>query len=288
MRALSKILLAGLLLALAACVSSRPPVEEVVTMHQETIPGNWPREAVDRLVPLGGQSAAASQPRRSEPARPPIAEHDRLGTRWGEEIRSPIRFVRLVRFWPDRPEVQVTIRYDGRRSAAMGPVSTSRSLAVSDGAVEFSVLNARGRPLQLTPTTGGDLRLQGRSGDLYRLAFANRGRRTVEVVATVDGLDVLNGRPGTIANRGYVVRPGDMLVIEGFRRSEDEVAAFRFSAPEDAYAANTPQGDPRNIGVIGVALFTLDDPANEIVAASPRPFPADAPRGPRFAPPPTP
>jgi hypothetical protein len=182
----------------------------------------------------------------------------------------------------------VTVRYDGRRGAAMGPVSTVRSLPVSGGAMEFSVLGARGSPMRLTPTSGGDLRLQGRSGDLYRLAFTNQARRTVEVVATVDGLDVIGGRPGTIANRGYVVRPGERLVIEGFRKSEDEVAAFRFATPDDAYAANTPQGDPRNIGVIGVALFTLDDPANEIVATAPRPFPGDAPRDPRFAPPPTP
>ncbi len=287
MRSLWKILAAGLMLALAACVPARPAVQEVM-VSQERIQGNWPPGVADGLVPLESRSMAGSQPRRSEPAPTPITEQERLGTRWGEDIRSPIRFVKLVRFWPDRPEAQVTIRYDGRRGAATGPVSTVRSLPVSDGTVEFSVLNARGRPLQLTPTSGGDLRLQGRSGDLYRLAFANQGRRTVEVVTTVDGLDVLNGRPGTIANRGYVVRPGDMLVIEGFRKSEDEVAAFRFSAPDDAYAANTPQGDPRNIGVIGVALFTLDDPADEVVGTSPRPFPADAPRDPRFAPPPTP
>jgi hypothetical protein len=286
MRVLSKILMAGLLLALAACVSSRPPVREMVV--SQAVEDGSAAFSVDRLVPLDGQGAAASQPRRSQPAPPPIAEQERLGTRWGEEIRSPIRFVSLTRFWPDRPEAQVTIRYDGRRSAAMGPVSMIRSLPVSDGIVEFSVLGARGRPMQLTSTGGGDLRLQGQSGDLYRLAFNNQGRRTVEIVATVDGLDVLNGRPGTISNRGYVVRPGERLVIEGFRKSEDEVAAFRFSAPDDAYAANTPQGDPRNIGVIGVALFTLDDPANEVVASSPRPFPGDAPRDPRFAAPPTP
>jgi hypothetical protein len=287
MRFLSKILTAGLLLTLAACVSSRPAVQKV-TLQQESVSHLVAPGATDGLVPLGSQSVAASQPRRSEPIPPQIAEQEQLGTRWGEDIRSSVRFVRLVRFWPDRPEAQVTIRYDGRRSAAMGPVSTIRSLPVSDGTVDFSVLGARGTPLRLTPTGGGDLRLEGRSGDLYRLAFSNRGRRTVEVVATVDGLDVLNGRPGTISNRGYVVRPGERLVIEGFRKSEDEVAAFRFSTPDDAYAANTPQGDPRNIGVIGVALFTLDDPANEVIAASPRPFPDDAPRDPRFAQPPAP
>jgi hypothetical protein len=281
MRSLWKILAAGLMLALAACVSARPAVQEVM-LHQEMMPP-VARATADGLVPLESQGSVSSQPDRSEPAPPPIAEQERLGTRWGEDIRSPIRCVRRVRC---RPEAQVTIRYDGRRGAATGPVSTVRSLPASAGVVEFSVLNARGRPLQLTPTSGGDLRLQGRSGDLYRLAFANQGRRTVEVVTTVDGLDVLNGRPGTIANRGYVVRAGERLVIEGFRKSEDEVAAFRFSAPDDAYAANTPQGDPRNIGVIGVALFTLDDPANEVVATSPRPFPGDAPRDPRFAPPP--
>jgi hypothetical protein len=280
MRIQSKILMAGLMLALAACVSSRPPppvMAETVTMRQETLSP----QANHLVAPGGSQRIDTTQGLESAP-------EPRLGTRWGEEIRSPIHFVSLPRFWPDRPETQVTIRYDGRRSAAMGPVSAIRSLPVADGAVEFSVLGARGTPLRLTPTSGGDLRLQGRSGDLYRLAFSNRGRRTVEVVATVDGLDVLNGRTGTIANRGYVVRPGEMLVIEGFRKSADEVAAFRFSAPDNAYAANTPQGDPRNIGVIGVALFTLDDPANEVIATSPRPFPGDAPRDPRFAPPPAP
>jgi hypothetical protein len=43
------------------------------------------------------------------------------------------------------------------------------------------------------------------------------------------------------------------LVIDGFRQSWDEVAAFRFGRVADSYAART-SGD-RNVGVIGVALF---------------------------------
>ena len=268
MRRLSKILAAGLMLAVAACVSSRPPTQEVV-VRQETL-----SPEMKSLIEPGADAVAAPAPSR------------RLGTRWGETISSSIRFVHLNRLWPS-PEGRVTIRYGGGPSAGTTD-DTVRRLPVAYGLVEWAVLDGRGGAMPVTPTANGEFRLRGRSGDAYRLALSNRGRQTVEVVATVDGLDVLNGRPGSIANRGYVIRPGDMLVIEGFRRSQDAVAAFRFSAPGEAYAANTPQGDPRNIGVIGMAVFTLDDPANDIGAAGAQPFPADAPRDPRFAPPPTP
>ncbi len=94
-RFLSKILLAGLLLALAACVSSRPAVQEVMAQPGAVRVALSPG-AADGLVPLDGQSATASHaaPERTRP--PPIAEQEQLGTRWGEEIRSPIRFVKLA------------------------------------------------------------------------------------------------------------------------------------------------------------------------------------------------
>ena len=61
--------------------------------------------------------------------------------------------------------------------------------------------------------------------------------------------------------------------IDGFRRSLDEVATFRFSAVRDSYAGRL--GDARDVGVIGVAFF----PERERVAvARPRPWrasPAD-------------
>ncbi|MGO4724711.1 MULTISPECIES: hypothetical protein [unclassified Inquilinus] len=286
MRVLLKILLAGLLLAVAACVSNRP-AEPVVSgvVSQEMY-------QADALVPGGGVNRLAAPQSQAWPdsgARIAPAPEPRLGTRWGETIASSIRFVHLERLWPDRPEGQVTIRYDGRWDAAGPPAGTIQMLPVAYGRIEWAVLDARGRAMPLTPGRGGDLRLHGRNGDLYRLSFSNRGRQTVEIVATVDGLDVLSGQPGTIANRGYVVRPYELLVIEGFRQSEDAVAAFRFSSPGAAYAANTPQGDPRNIGVIGMAVFTLDDPANAVGPADgAQPFPADGARDPRFAPPPTP
>ena len=43
------------------------------------------------------------------------------------------------------------------------------------------------------------------------------------------------------------------MVIDGWRTSEDSVAAFRFSSIEDSYAER--MGDGRNVGVIGAAFF---------------------------------
>ncbi len=77
-------------------------------------------------------------------------------------------------------------------------------------------------------------------------------------------------------------------MIEGFRKNEREVAAFRFASPDDAYASNSAAGDSRNLGVIGVALFELDAPASgrEAPADGPQAFPADARNGGGYAPPP--
>jgi hypothetical protein len=74
-----------------------------------------------------------------------------------------------------------------------------------------------------------------------------------EVVASVDGLDVIDGRPADPNRRGYIVAPHGVLTIDGFRRSSDAVAAFRFGRVADSYAAQTT-GD-RNVGVVGMAIF---------------------------------
>jgi hypothetical protein len=69
----------------------------------------------------------------------------------------------------------------------------------------------------------------------------------------VDGLDVIDGRPGSFDKRGYLVNPWASVEIDGFRRSMEQVAAFRFGSVARSYAAS--KGDARNVGVIGVAVF---------------------------------
>jgi hypothetical protein len=93
----------------------------------------------------------------------------------------------------------------------------------------------------------------GVKGQRYLLRFRNATGRRVEVVASVDGRDVVDGRPASAAKRGYVVEPYGELTIDGFRLSDAAVAAFRFSSVPRSYAAQ--MGDARDVGVIGVAIF---------------------------------
>ena len=61
-------------------------------------------------------------------------------------------------------------------------------------------------------------------------------------------------RPADPNRRGYIVDPHDTLVIDGFRTSDANVAAFRFGRVSESYAAKS-SGD-RNVGVVGLAIFS--------------------------------
>lgn len=106
--------------------------------------------------------------------------------------------------------------------------------------------------------------VEGRRGDRYSIRVMNHTSRRVEAVVTVDGRDVITGRPGNFrSQRGYVIRPWGSVLIDGFRTSWSGVAAFRFTEIFDSYAAR--MGDATNVGVIGVAVFKERRP--------PRPYP---------------
>lgn len=96
--------------------------------------------------------------------------------------------------------------------------------------------------------------VMGRYNQRYMLKVTNHSRQRYEVVMTVDGRDVISGSPGSYEQRGYVIDPYQTINIEGFRRSDSEVAAFRFTSPGDSYASR--MGEGVNVGVIGVAVFS--------------------------------
>ena len=275
----------------------------------------WWRSLMGLLVAAG--LAACGMPPPSEGSRSQAAEtaetsiarmaapqaakaQSTLGTQWGEGRESVTKTVQASRLTPDRPRDVGQMRYSDEDSIrrALGKYAEQQTNALlADGDVELQVLGGNGAALRIFSTRGAkDFHVAGRSGERYELVYTNRSKRYYEVVATVDGLDVLSGQPGSIQSAGYLLRPGERLVIDGFRKSDREVAAFRFSAKGRAYANNTPAGDARNVGVIGTALFEvrlderdLDLPrrrAPEVELRDPRDpsaFPAD---GRQYAPPP--
>jgi hypothetical protein len=108
----------------------------------------------------------------------------------------------------------------------------------------------------------------GTLGQRYLVRVRNHSPRRAEVVVSVDGRDVIDGRPASWDKRGYLVDPYGEVIIDGYRLSTESVAAFRFSSVPRSYAAR--KGDARDVGVIGVAVFPERAP---VYVAPPVPMP---------------
>ena len=207
----------------------------------------------------GGASKSASS--ESQPTRPSPEPRERqgLGTEWGEARTSRVHDVTFVRADHDRPMGLAQIFYNDKNGvdalanfhASRGP--RGRDLEAADGAVSVSIRDGNGESLE-TVRVGDRTYIVGQAGQRYTITLQNRTQHRFEAVATVDGLDVINGKTGTLENRGYVLMPFATLEIEGFRQSQEAVASFRFGAVADSYAAQT--GSARNVGVIGIAFFS--------------------------------
>jgi len=117
----------------------------------------------------------------------------------------------------------------------------------------FSLEDVSGSPLPSFRHAGRTYTL-GEPGARYNIRVTNPTSERVEVVLTVDGRDAVSGQVGDyVSQRGYLIEPWGSMVVEGFRRNLDEVAAFRFTDRSQSYSAL--RGTPENVGVIGVAFF---------------------------------
>ena len=195
------------------------------------------------------------------------AESERLGTKWGDDVNSEVTTVDLRRTSSD-PIEQMQVRYADK--AYDGRAVNSMSLLA--GKVDFSMETDTGA-LSLYRDSG-NYYVQGQAGQAYRLVYHNNSANTYEIVASVDGINVLNGSAASRYDSGYVLNPNDNLVIEGFRKSQSSVASFIFSKPESAYAANTSSGSINNTGIIGTAVYGLYDPSKP-KPTQPQAYPAD-------------
>jgi hypothetical protein len=206
-----------------------------------------------------GASRAEKSAGAADEAYQPQAEHERpgLGTEWGETRDSRVSSAPFERQDWSTPISTTSFFYNdeaGVRSMLGSGYWDRRTdgISAARGALTIHVVDDRGAPLP-TFAAGGRSYVLGNDGARYAIRIENQTGARFEAVATVDGLDVIDGQPGSFEKRGYLVQPWSSVEIDGFRRSEEEVAAFRFGRVRDSYAAK--RGRDRNVGVIGVAVF---------------------------------
>lgn len=211
----------------------------------------------------GGYVATSAEPdhvaidRGASSIAEPVPDRPGLGTSWGETVSAPISFAPFVRA-SGSPWAEVLLHYNDARGAQahaqyLNTYPQPLEVYAGDGSLSVALVDEAGRTLPGYAASGRSLVI-GEDGARYRIVVRNGTTARFEIVASVDGLDVIDGKPADPNRRGYIVDPHDVLVIDGFRTSDDAVAAFRFGRVADSYAAQT--GGDRNVGVVGLAIFS--------------------------------
>jgi hypothetical protein len=228
--------------------------EKTASYQGQPPPAPAATSASGEAAPSAG--AAADERQAAEPSK---AERPGLGTTWGENRESRITTTSFTRENQSRPFDVLKLFYndaDGARAMARraGIADFGDGIARSNhAAISVRLLDASGRSLEGF-SSGANTYVVGEAGQRYTIEIRNNTGVRFEAVTTVDGLDVVNGRTGALSNRGYIVNGFSTVSIDGFRRTTDTVAAFRFGRVSDSYASQKT-GEDRNVGVIGVAVF---------------------------------
>lgn len=228
------------------------------------------QSASDSAVVADTTSAEATDAANSN-----VAENEKLGTKWGDDLTSNVTSVDLKRL-SQEPVAQTAVRYASKQYQG----KSVNSLSIASGMLSFSVINDQDKALPLV-REGQNYFLKAKDGQSYQLHYENHSDKTFEIVASVDGLDVLTGQEASKYASGYVLHPHQSLNIEGFRKSDSSVASFTFGKPDESYAANSQHGSIDNTGIIGTVIYELEAPEIEEAKAvsqyaqPPEAFPAD-------------
>jgi hypothetical protein len=209
------------------------------------------------MSPAHASISTGNAPSAIAEQQQPQVDRPGLGTTFGESVYAPINYAPFVRSAP-APWAEVLLHYNDEggvqaHSEYLGAAARPLEVPAGDGSLSVALVDEVGRTLPGIEAAGRALVI-GSDGERYKILIRNATTARFEVVASVDGLDVIDGKPADPTRRGYIVDPHDVLVIDGFRTSDANVAAFRFGRVADSYAAQT-SGD-RNVGVVGLAIFS--------------------------------
>jgi hypothetical protein len=124
-----------------------------------------------------------------------------------------------------------------------------------DSAKQYELLI---RPLGRRPADeyyhNGSIWIEGREGNNYTIDLTNRSHQRALFILSVDGLDVLEGKPAGLNSQGYVIASGQTISVPGWKLNNNQAAEFYFSRSRDSYV-NSIGGSTTNTGVIGAMVF---------------------------------
>ena len=179
-----------------------------------------------------------------------------LGTGWGNQVSSNIGYSSFIRT-SSKPAGVSSIYYNDKEgvtaTAGTWKYSGRGMQKAAGGLVEWGVKGSWGTLKNYN--SSGRRYVVGRKGSNYSLVVKNLSHSALVVVLSVDGLDVIDGKPASYKKPGYIIQPGKTLAVKGFRTSQSAVAAFKFSTVSGSYS-NLRHSKTRNVGVIGMAVFT--------------------------------
>jgi len=113
-----------------------------------------------------------------------------------------------------------------------------------------------GKPIKTYYDEKGTKWVEARDNAVYTIEIKNNSSAKVLAVVSVDGINVINGKPAELkAEGGYIINPYSKIDIEGWRTSNETVKEFIFNFNKsESYSVKLGAGE-QNLGVIGVAFY---------------------------------
>ncbi|MEN3943231.1 hypothetical protein WJU23_18170 [Prosthecobacter sp. SYSU 5D2] len=196
-----------------------------------------------------------------------------LGTQLGGELPDSSRAAAFYRQSSGGPDAVGMFHYNDDEGARLmaglqgHPVRRSGAFDLVPGKLRVSVTDGYWRSSKTLDhyEAGQGFFVMGSPGRSYALKLENRTNRRMEVVISVDGLDLLDGKPASVKKPGYIIPAKSSVIVQGMRVG-GKLFSLEFGAVSQARAATAfGQKGARNVGVVGMACYEEDEAARRRV-----------------------
>ena len=222
------------------------------------------RDAIDSLL-TGPEKTRRPRGAAAEFAPAKVDDRPGLATTAGSDKFSTVQDTQFFRKASGLPDATDSFHYNDERGAkamaeALGGGSRhGGTFSAANGLVKVGLERIYTRERFPYFEASGRRIVMGESGAAYEVYVKNATSDRIEIVASVDGLSVMNGKAASVSQHGYVIEPKGEIWIDGFRENSSNVKRFQFGSVADSEAAK--KGQARNVGVIGLAVYVEDKAA---------------------------